>query len=163
MSTSRRVFLRTATMVALSAAAHSKLADAAFGQKSVGGSLSTVTGFRVPDESLNDPLTYYTKSTFMAHLNSKFRLRQGDSGSWVVTLAKVDDFVPPPGKLPDEVAAQVGDRECFGLVFSGVNRLPQGNYTVEHGALGTFQLLLVPSGGLGGVLQWDAVINRLYS
>lgn len=159
MPISRRIFLRAGTMVVLGAAAQSKLAKVVVGQKSSGGRVETVTGFRVPAASMDDPLTYYTKSTFLAHLNSKFLLRQGDSSSSVVTLVEVVDFAPTQLK----VAAQVGNRECFSLVFSGVKQLPQDTYTVEHGALGTFKLLLVPSGKPGGVWQWDAVINRLYS
>ena len=135
MPISRRIFLRAGTMVVLGAAAQSKLAKVVVGQKSGGGRVDTVTGFRVPAASLDDPLTYYTKSTFLAHLNSKFRLRQGDSSSSVVTLVEVVDFTPSQSK----VAAQVGNRECFSLVFSGGKQLPQGTYTVEHGALENIQ------------------------
>jgi hypothetical protein len=158
MPISRRIFLRAGTMVVLGAAAQSKLAKVVVGQKS-GGLVDAVSGFRVPAASMDDPLTYYTKSTFLAHLNSKFRLRRGDLSSSVVTLIKVVDNAPSQSK----VAAQVGSSECFALIFSGGKRLPQDTYTVEHGALGTFKLLLVPSGKPGGVPQWDAVINRLYS
>jgi hypothetical protein len=159
MPISRRIFLRTGTMVVLGAAAQSKLAKVVVGQKS-GQGVDTVTGFRVPAASMDDPLTYYTKATFVAHLNSQFRLRRGDSKSSVVTLVEVIDFTPSQQR---KITAQVGNRECFSLVFSGGKQLPQDTYTVEHGALGTFKLLLVPSGRPGGVPQWDAVINRLYS
>ncbi len=159
MSISRRIFLRSATMVAISAAAHSKLTSVAFGQRSGGGRQSAVTGFRVPDESLSDPLTYFTQSTFSAHLNSKFRLRQGTSGGAVVTLVEVKDLAPSAHK----VRAHVGSRECFSLVFSGGKQLPQDTYTIEHGALGTFKLLLVPTGKQSGVAYLEAIVNRLYS
>ena len=158
MSISRRIFLRAGTMVVLGAAAQSGLAKAVVGQKS-GGRVNTVTGFRVPAQSMDDPLTYYNKATFVAHLNSQFQLRQGNSKSSVVTLVEVIDFKPSQNKI----RAQVGNAECFSLVFSGTKQLPQATYIVEHGALGTFKLLLVPSGRPGGVPQWDAVINRLFS
>lgn len=159
MLISRRIFLRAGTMVVLGATAQLKLAKVVVGQKSGGSRMDTVNGFRVPAASMDDPLTYYTKSTFVALVNSKFRLRRGDLRSSVVTLVKVVDNAPSPSK----VAAEVGNRECFALIFSGGKRLPQDTYTVEHGALGTFKLLLVPSGKPGGVPQLDAVINRLYS
>jgi len=163
MPISRRIFLRAGTMVVLGAAAQSKLARIVVGQKSSGlvssGLADAVSGFGVPDASMDDPLSYYTKSTFLAHLNSKFLLRQGDSSSRVVTLDKVVDNAPSESKVP----AQVESGECFSLIFSGAERLPQDTYTVEHGALGTFKLLLVPSGEPGGIPQWDAVINRLWS
>lgn len=159
MPISRRIFLRTGTMVVLgAAAAHSKLGKVAAGQK-LREDVVTVTGFRVPAESMSDPLTFFTKSTFSAHLKSKFRLRQGDSTSAVVTLVAVNDLAPAAAKVRGQV---VGGRECFSLIFSG-KELPQGTYTVEHGALGTFRLLLVPSGKKGSVPQLEAVINRLYS
>lgn len=159
MPISRRIFLRTGTMVVLgAAAAHSKLGRVAVGQK-LREDVTTVTGFRVPPESLNDPLTFFTRSTFSAQLNSTFRLRQGDSTSAVVTLVAVNDLAPSAKKVKGQV---VGGRECFSLIFSG-KQLPQDTYTVEHGALGTFKLLLVPSGKPGGIPQLEAVINRLYS
>ena len=159
MPISRRIFLRAGTMVVLGAVAQSKLAKVVVGQESGAGRMDTVTGFRVLAASLDDPLTFYTKSTFLGHLNSKFRLRQGASSSSVVTLVAVVDYAPSQSK----VAAQAGSGECFSLVFGGGKQLPQGTYTVEHGALRTFKLLLVPSGKAGGVHQLDAVINRSYS
>ena len=159
MPISRRIFLRAGTMLALGAAAQATLGKVAAGQK-LHEDVATVTGFRVPAESMSDPLTFFSKSTFSAQLNSQFRLRQGDAGSWVVTLVAVNDLAPSAAKVKGKVV--VGGRECFSLVFSG-KRLPQGTYTVEHGALGTFNLLLVPSGKPGSVPQLEAVINRLYS
>jgi hypothetical protein len=158
MPISRRIFLRTGSLVVLGAAAHSTLAKVGIVRKASGPAGAT-SGFRVPAASMSDPLAYYTKSTFMAHLNSNFRLRGGGSSGSDVTLVKVVDFMPAPKK----VTAQADNRECFSLVFSGVTPLPQDTYTVEHPSLGTFKLLLVPSGRPGGVPQWDAVINRLYS
>lgn len=158
MPISRRIFLRAGTMVALGAAVQATLGKVATGQK-LHEDVATVTGFSVPAASMSDPLTFFSKSTFSAQLNSKFRLRQ-DAGSWVVTLVAVNDLAPSAAKVKGKVV--VGGRECFSLVFSG-KRLPQGTYTVEHGALGTFKLLLVPSGKQGGEPQLEAVINRLYS
>jgi hypothetical protein len=162
MPISRRIFMRTGTMVVLGAAAHSTLAKVVTGQKSSGRAEGSA-GFCVPAASMDDPLSYYTKATFMAHLNSKFRLRQGDSSSSVVTLVKVVDFAPSQGRVAVKAGGQADNRECFSLVFSGVKSLPQATYTVEHGSLGTFKLLLVPSGKAGGTPQLDAVINRLFS
>jgi hypothetical protein len=158
MPISRRFFLRAGTMVVLGAAANSRFARVASAQKTH-GNLSPVNGFGVPAESMNDPLTFFTKSTFAAQLNSKFRLRSENSSSVVVTLVAVNDLAPAPARLK---APLVGGQECFSLIFSG-KRLPQGTYTVEHGALGTFKLMLVPAGKQGSVAQMEAVINRLYS
>lgn len=157
MPISRRIFLRAGSMLALGTAASSKFAKVAFGQTPHAGE-AVVMGFRVPNASMNDPLTFFTKSTFSAQLNTKFRLRQGDATA-VVILTAVNDLAPPAASVKGPV---VGGRECFSLVFSG-KYLPQDTYTVEHGALGTFKLLLVPSGKQGRVPQLEAVINRLFS
>src|SRR6267143_468810 len=158
MPISRRIFLRAGSMLALGTAASSKFAKVAFGQKSH-DSEAMVMGFRVPSASMNDPLTFFTKSTFVAQLNTKFRLRLGRSISAIVTLVAVNDLMPTKNKVTGPV---VGNRECFSLIFSG-KELPQGTYTVEHGALGRFQLLLVPSGIRGSIPQLEAVINRSFS
>jgi len=145
-------------MLALGTAASSKFAKVAFGQKS-DDSEAMVMGFRVPNASMNDPLTFFTKSTFVAQLNTRFRLRLGRSISVIVTLVAVNDLMPTKDKVTGPI---VGSRECFSLIFSG-KELPQGTYTVEHGALGRFQLLLVPSGIQGSKPQLEAVINRSFS
>ena len=158
MPISRRIFLRAGTMFAIGAAANSRFGNLALGQKPR-QDVPAVTGFRVPVESMADPLTFFTKSTFSAHLNSQFRLRMVDARSVVVTLIAVNDLAPSAGNVKGQV---VGGRECFSLIFSG-QQLPQDTYTVEHGALGTFKLLLVPSGKQDGVPQLEAVVNRLFS
>jgi hypothetical protein len=163
MPISRRIFLRAGTMVVLGAAAQATLAKTVVGQKSSGVRMDAVTGFQVPEGSLTDPLTYYNKATFVAHLNSDFQLRRQNSSTSVVTLIKVVDCGPSKSKLNRNRTAQVGNAECFALVFQGVTQLPQDTYTVEHGALGTFQLLLVPSGKRTDVPTLEAVINRLHS
>jgi hypothetical protein len=155
MSISRRGFLRTGTLVALSAATHSKFANVVFGQKSLSGRRNFLGGFRVPEESLNDPLTYFTKSTFSAYVNSKFRLRSVTSRSVVVTLVEVNDTAPSPLK-------QSQGKECFVLMFRASKYLPQETYTIEHGALGTFKMLLVPTGKDSDGKYLAAVVNRLY-
>jgi hypothetical protein len=154
MSISRRIFLRGGTIVVLGAAAQSALGKVALAQMSRGG-VNTVRGFRLPNGSTGDPLAYYNRATFLAHLNEKFQLRMGNS-SWEVKLAQVIDF---KGSQTNPIEGG----ECFSLVFSGAKQLSQGTYDVEHTTLGAFKLFLVPSGKVGGTTQSDAVINRLNS
>ena len=98
----------------------------------------------------NDPLANYTKATFISYLNSVFQLHPV-SGIVAVTLLKVDDMAPPKGG------------ECFSLLFRGGSRaLGQDTYTIDHAALGTFKLLLVPVGtDDNGAQGYLATINRL--
>src|SRR5258706_16384561 len=143
MHNSRRKFLKTGVLAALFAAV--PLKDA------LGQSWKDRDGNPANNpEVQNDPLANYTKATFISYLNSVFELHT-TNGIIGVTLLKVDDMEAPKGG------------ECFTLLFRGGSReLRQDSYTLVHPALGTFQLLLVPTGtdeyGAQGYL---ATINRL--
>ena len=149
MLISRRTFMRAGTLAALFA----------------GVPLATVNvlGQRIhpsPDDSpvdqtsqQNDPLSNYTKATFVSYINSVFVFRApGVRKDFEVTLMQVSDMTAPPAG------------ECFSLLFRGGGgpALLQNTYTVEHPALGTFKLFLVPvetdDNGAQGYL---ATINRL--
>ena len=97
-----------------------------------------------------DPLANYSKATFISYLNSVFQLHTV-AGVVGVTLLQVDDL------------AAAKDGECFSLLFRGGSfALGQDTYTVDHPALGTFQLFLVPSGSDdNGAQGYLATINRL--
>jgi hypothetical protein len=140
MSDSRRKFLKAGLLAALFAAVP----------------LKNVLGQSWTDRSdksgadPNDPLANYTKATFISYLNSVFQLHTV-SGIVAVTLLKVDDMEPPKGG------------ECFSLLFRGGSRaLGQDTYAIDHAALGTFKLLLVPVGtDSNGAQGYLATINRL--
>jgi len=148
MLISRRTFMRAGTLAALFA----------------GVPLATVNvlGQRIhasPDESPvdqaarpNDPLANYTKATFVSYINSVFVFRAPAVRKDIeVTLLQVKDMTAAPGG------------ECFSLLFRGGGQaLEQNTYTVEHPALGTFKLFLVPVGtGDNGAQGYLATINRL--
>src|SRR5256714_10119065 len=143
MSDSRRRFLKAGVMAALFAAL--PLKDV-FGQswKERDGN---------PGETpvtQSDPLANYSKTTFTSYLNSIFQL-QTSIGVVAVTLTRIDDMPAPKGG------------ECFTLQFRGGGRaLPQNTYMITHPSLGTFALLLVPSGSdQNGAQGYFATINRL--
>ena len=143
MSNSRRKFLRTGLLAALFAAVPLKQT---FGQswKDRDGN----PGETPPAQS--DPLGNYSKATFRSYLNSIFQLHTV-AGIIEVTLLQVDDMPAPKGG------------ECFSLLFRGGSRaLSQNTYTIVHPSLGTFALLLVPSGSdQNGAQGYLATINRL--
>jgi len=143
VSSSRRKFLRTGLLAALFAAVPLKHV--------LGQSWKNRDGN--PGETppaQGDPLGNYSKATFSSYLNSIFQL-QTVAGIVEVTLTRVDDMPAPKGG------------ECFALLFRGGSReLQQNTYTVTHPALGTFALLLVPSGSdQNGAQGYLATINRL--
>jgi hypothetical protein len=143
MPDSRRKFLKAGLLAALFAAVPLKNVR---GQKWTDQSDNPGAGSQDP----NDPLANYTKATFVSYLNSIFQLHTV-SGIVAVTLLKVDDMAPPKGG------------ECFSLLFRGGSRgFGQDTYTIDHAALGTFKLLLVPVGtDDNGAQGYLATINRL--
>ena len=137
MPISRRIFIKTASVAAIAAATVGKSTLAVLAQ---GGA--------------TDPLSYYTQATFTQYINSIFRLHGFRTVE--VMLEKVQDTLPA-------TVTRTGGRESFLLHFRGGDvQLPQDTYTVEHPALGTFKLFLVPSGAdERGAQSYVATINRL--
>ena len=137
MPISRRIFIKTASVAAIAAATIGKSTLAVLAQ---GGA--------------TDPLSYYTQATFTQYVNSIFRLH--GSRTVEVMLENVQDTLPA-------TVTRTGGRESFVLHFRGGGvLLPQDTYTVEHPALGSFRLFLVPNGpDKNGAQSYVATINRL--
>jgi uncharacterized protein DUF6916 len=137
MTISRRIFIQTASVAAIAAATIGR---------------STLTA--LAQDGATDPLAYYTQATFTQYINSIFRLHGFRTVD--VTLEKVQDALPA-------TVSRSGGRESFTLHFRGGDvRLPQDTYIVEHPALGSFSLFLVPGGAdENGAQSYVATINRL--
>ena len=156
MSISRRRFLRAGSVAALAAAVPLKGAPSADGQgirKDRDGNPSDL----LPDSIVESPLSYYTKAAFSAYLNSTFLVRAAALGTIEVTLTQVRDTAT------GSVASRTGG-ECFSLLFQSSNSwaLRQGTYGIEHAALGSFALFLVPGGAdADGGQSYVAIVNRL--
>jgi hypothetical protein len=101
-------------------------------------------------------LSRYTRATFAAQLNSTFRLKR-EVGFVLMTLEEVRDAGYPTVTQADPAS------ENFVLVFRGRRlSLPQDTYMLDHEALGTFPLFLVPGGSNRlGQESFIAVINRV--
>jgi len=143
LSNSRRTFLRTGLIAALFAAVPFKhVFGQTFKERDGNPGETPVTQ--------TDPLGNYSKAAFTSYLNSIFQL-QTSFGIVAVTLTKVDDMPSAKGG------------ECFTLQFRGGSRaLPQDTYMITHPSLGTFALLLVPSGSdQNGAQSYLATLNRL--
>ncbi len=149
MLISRRTFMRAGTLAALFAGVPLATVNV-LGQKI----------HKSPDDNPVDQaaqiygaLSNYTKATFVSYINSVFVFRApGIRKDIEVTLSQVSDMKAAPGG------------ECFSLLFRGGGgpALRQNTYTVEHAALGTFKLFLVPVGtDDNGAQGYLATINRL--
>jgi hypothetical protein len=95
-------------------------------------------------------------SVFAALVNSTFRVRQETGAPIELILAEAK----PVGKAEASSTAQA---RSFSLVFHGPDRfpLPQQMLTVEHERVGRFALFLVPVGKGHGVIEYQAVFNRM--
>lgn len=97
---------------------------------------------------MSDPLS---REHFAEHLGDTFRLEaEGSTGS--LTLLEAS---------PLESTARKDEREPFSLVFRGAKEevLPQRIYRLEHEALGSLDIFLVPIGPDGEGMRYEAVFN----
>lgn len=136
MSTSRRNFLKTGTMVALATGVPIAMVEKVAAAESLPTSTKEF-GLR--------------KSDFKAELNTEFRVTANKS-KVCVKLIDVADLRPHTRK-----------GEAFSLMFSGhtSQSLTQDTYVIEHERLGKFSFLLVPMRTTKDGQQYEAVINRL--
>jgi hypothetical protein len=150
MTISRRKFLRAGTVAALAAGIPLNSALSAFGQGNrKERDANPVEGLAV------DSLSYYTKSAFASYLHSTFLLKAGTAVTIALTLDEIKDIGSGTGPA---------GRESFSLGFNNGDgtALPQGTYGIEHAALGSFALMLVPGGfDKSGGQSYVAIINRL--
>ena len=112
-----------------------------------------------------DQLASLSRPDFAAVVNSTFEASTAKGIRAWMTLAAVDDLKAPPPENEDQFAVRwKGVRrptprtEGFTLKFSAfTDPLPQDTYSLNHPTLGSFALLLVPS----GPSAYAAIINRL--
>lgn len=163
MTFSRRRFLKTSTIVALSAGIPTKLAQVASAQRP-----ETIPGrFPIPIDVQGDPLSYLTLASFLPYVNSDFAISATRvSNAERITLVSVTDTsngLKPAKTSRRKLVPDVVWKECFSLVFRGSpeSQLRQDVYELQHLALGNFRLLLVPVGSVDKNFRYyEAVINR---
>jgi hypothetical protein len=94
-----------------------------------------------------------TPASFEAHLGTTFHIHDGGESPIEVTLQELKRHEVHPGPRP----------EPFSLYFLGPLRpiLPQSIYRMEHEALGTMEIFLVPVGPdpKRQGMQYEAVFN----
>ena len=160
MTISRRKFIKVGTLIALSASIPLKFADAASGRPAnAEPPAAPPTGFRVSHESLADAAYSFKKSTFSPYLNTKFTIRFAPAQVLATTLVQVVDAGPVAGREAD---AAVG-KECFALLFRApryAKLIPQKSYLVQHDALGSFTLFIVPTNKDAKGQYYQAIINH---
>lgn len=95
-------------------------------------------------------LESFTCSTFAPLVGETFRLAAGGPDAGLVLIDATELAAPPgPGRAP------------FSIVFRGPPGavLPQATYGLRHGALGAFELFLVPIGADAEGVRYEAVFT----
>jgi hypothetical protein len=97
-------------------------------------------------------LEHLTMASLSEQLHTKFRLRVEPEKAFELELVEVE--------ARDDVAGQT---ERFSAVFRGAldTFLPQHTYALEHDALGSFELFIVPIRRDGEGFYYEAVFNRM--
>jgi hypothetical protein len=149
MAVNRRQFITTGTLVAVSAGLPLKaLAE------TLNHSNSSANTAAAPLSPLDSASSRFDMATFAQQLNTNFSLSHPTQKTAVVKLIEVKDW-------RNNETKKTG-RECFSLVFSGPASLVQNTYSVDHSLLGSFSLLVVPSGENKQWHYYEALFNRLY-
>jgi hypothetical protein len=164
MASTRRLFLQDAAILAAATALPGKL-------------LSQPRGVAATGDETEDALTNISAETFQPWIRSSFEVSRNQRPQGDLTLISVieaDDSAPRtvPGRMSARASARLSARamstpkspmvDSFTLRFqrTGVP-LPQETYTLKHSWLGTFDLLLVPSGLAGRTSTCSAVFSLL--
>ena len=167
MSVSRRQFLNWSGLLA-----GTTMTLGAFGQRGIhpdhsGGLDQNKTphpvnppGIQPPGPQQHPGLLHMTKDSFAPHVGSGFKISQGSQTIWI-RLISAQAFPIDPAHGQEITAASAKKTTTYMLRFLGssAKALPQDIYTLEHDKLGTFKLLLVPSGD--GQQLYAAIVNHL--
>jgi len=159
MSVSRRRFLRSGAVCALTTGVLLRPALVALGQEG-GGGVNTALDFQIPYEATTNPVFYFTRATFEPYLNGVF-VAAGAGGRRVqLKLVGIRDYAPGAGtRLTTRPHRRTN---CFSLRFQAAGPLRQltDTHAVEHGGLGKFDLFMTQS-QVRGVRFYEAVINHV--
>jgi len=147
MSTSRRKFLKTGSLVALSTLVPLKV-FAGESPLSMGATLLGDGKTRV-----NPGLS---REAFSRYLNTQFSFGQGDE-KFVATLVEVKD-------LTQSRRAAKNGKECFSLKFQtkGGRLFKQNTYQTNHESLGQFPMFVVPLGKISNTAIHEAIFNHVF-
>lgn len=146
MSVSRRRFLKSGAMGAVSAGLVLQSARNAFAGTSTEPGLNAGGRFGFS----------YSRASFEPHVGSSFRVRVGENSVNLKLVNLVDYKAPSKRRMP------VTGTESFMLAFRAPKSLAHRSATqkLEHPALGKFDLFMTGSQDRGRIL-YTAVINRI--
>jgi hypothetical protein len=155
MPISRRFFIKSGSLTAISAALMSSAGLLAFGQK---------RGRENPDIRIHgrrDLLYYAKQETFEPYIGSIFRARGARGEVLDLKLVSVETYKPNP--LTRITTGKSRQTDSFSLMFSASGELPTFSNipALYHAALGKVELFLSPKGTKDGLFFYEAIINHL--
>lgn len=151
MPQTRRRFLRTSALTALAAGCALAPARALAQQDST-------DYYDVPFEATQTTTFYFEPSTFEPYVGGYFRASAGRSAANLKLLA-VKSYAP--SATTKITTTRPRPTESFTLTFHGaaLSTLTGGLYTLDHAALGRFQLTMTRHAS-GGACYYEGVINQ---
>lgn len=157
MSTSRRDFLRKGAFCALSLGLSLSITDLALGQRRADPLINS-KGFPVPFESQQEAVFHFSRATFDPYVGTTFVIDPGYTFPFEGVLVEVKDL-----RSAEDKKRNVPGKECFSLTFRvhNENRVKQGTYQIQHGALGTFELFIAPLKDRSEKRFFEAIINHM--
>lgn len=161
MSLSRRKFMKAGVVAAACAVLPVKSASGRSATATRGGSLIPLA--QQASSVNSEQLGYYTKSSFAPYLNTQFRVYLSQSSTRTLKLVEVRDYLATLSPSLVREASSSGV-ECFSLLLTCPpgRSFAQDTYLVEHEALGTFYLFLVPVSqqGKAALDYYEAIVYR---
>jgi len=169
MST-RRSFLKSATMTTLSAGLALGSGHLIFGQqtkegvtrqqRSSSGDGSPDTNFPIPTKAQANAL-FFRASTFRPYVGDIFQIPNSRGEMIELKLTRVSDYATKPGtRIATRIARQP---QSFSLKFTAAEPLPPFTsiHKISHPALGEFDLFLTSHETEDGRATYEAVFNHV--
>jgi hypothetical protein len=112
----------------------------------------------IPIEAQRDPLFMFSAATFKSYVGGYFQTANARGKLIALKLLKVDSF-----EAKNTITDKAIPTDSFSLLFVSEARLPRFTsiYTIEHGALGKFDLFLTSRTGKNGEFLYEAVFNHV--
>ena len=155
---SRRNFLRSGTLTALSVGLAASAGRKVLGQIQ---KQNPALDFPLPDSASADTLFSYTRSAFENAIGTTFTSPDARARAVNLTLVSVKGFQINPKTIMATKKSRPTD--CFALSFSSQRSLPElpSVYSLSHPVLGKFDLFMTHRKTASGTIFYDAVINHL--
>lgn len=154
---SRRNFLRTGTLTALSVGLAVGAGLKVFGQIQ---KQNPALDFPIPDSVRAEPLFHYTRSAFENAVGTSFTSPDARGRNVTLTLVSVKAFTSNPKTRL--TTGKPRPTDSFALEFNAARALPAFTsiYSLNHPVLGKFDMFMTLRKTGSGAIFYDAVVNH---